>query len=88
MIMLHTCAGLQGLKLVLLSLFIVAVLTTGQEIATINFGTTGEKPHGTPNTLRNQQNRPSNTKILENIPGNATSMGTSTHEHLSQSQPH
>ena len=40
MIMLHTCAGLQGLNLVLLSTFIGATLTIGPEIAPINLGTT------------------------------------------------
>ena len=41
MIMLHTCAGPQVQNLVLLSVFIVAALTTGLEIAPINLGTTG-----------------------------------------------
>ena len=47
-----------------------------------------EKPYGTPDTLRNWQNQPSNTKILGGAHGNATSLGTNTHGHSSQPQSH
>ena len=47
-----------------------------------------EQPCGTPNALKNQQDQLSNTKILGNAPGTATSMGTNTHRHPLQSQPH
>ena len=47
-----------------------------------------EQPCGTPDTLRNQQNQPSNTIILETTPGNVTFMGSNTHGHSSQSQSH
>ena len=45
-----------------------------------------EQLHGTSNTLGNQQHQSSNTEILGNAPGDATSSGTNTHGHSSQSQ--
>ena len=85
MIMLLTCAGLQNQ--VLLSIYCGNTDNRSGNCPNKPWNNR-EQLHGTPNALRNQQNQPSNTEILGNASGYATSMGSNTHGCPSQSQPH